>query len=72
MFSNDTKQLQNFFAFFSNSVVAPLQIMVTIILIYFQMKEATFVGVGYMIVLLPANGILFGNVVIHQNKNTCH
>jgi ABC-type transport system involved in cytochrome bd biosynthesis fused ATPase/permease subunit len=60
MFSNDTKQLQMFMNFFSNTMVAPLQIIVSIVLIYFQMQVATFVGVGFMFLLLPTNGFLFG------------
>ena len=68
MFSNDTKQLQMFMNFFSNSVIAPFQIIVSIVLIYFQMKEATFVGVGYMLVLLPANGFLFSTLQAMRRK----
>lgn len=68
MFSNDTKQLQMFMNFFSNSVIAPLQIVVSIVLIYFQMREATFVGVGYMLLLLPANGILFTTLQALRRK----
>jgi ABC-type multidrug transport system fused ATPase/permease subunit len=62
MFSNDTQQLQRFMQFFNISVIAPLQIAVTLYLIYEQVQEATFVGLGYIIILVPINGIIFAKV----------
>ena len=62
MFSNDTKQMESFLFFVLNTLVAPLQIIVCLILIYQQVQEATFVGLGYMILLFPLNGILFGTM----------
>jgi ABC-type multidrug transport system fused ATPase/permease subunit len=59
MFSNDTKQLQNFLYFFNNVVIAPFQIVACIVLIYMQVGPATFVGVGLMIISIPLNLFIF-------------
>ena len=60
MFSNDTRQIENCLFFALNIIVAPMQIAVSLALIYQQVKEATFVGLGYMVILFPLNGFLFG------------
>lgn len=60
MFSNDTKQVQNFLNFANNVAIAPLQIIVTLYLIYREVGVATFAGLGYMIIIAPLNSIVFG------------
>jgi len=59
MFSNDTAQLQRFLYFFNNCCMAPAQIIVSLALIYQQVGAATFVGLAFMVVLLPLNGAIF-------------
>eukprot|EP01038_Epipyxis_sp_PR26KG_P009307 gene9307-12539_t len=59
MFANDTKQIQNFLYFFNNLLVAPIQIAVTLYLIYLQVGIATFVGLGYMALNAPLNAVVF-------------
>lgn len=59
MFATDTKQLQGILFFASMIVFAPAQIAVAIVLIYQQVAEATFVGVGFMIAIAPLNVVIF-------------
>lgn len=69
MFSNDTKQIEEFLFFALNIVVAPVQIAVCLALIYQQVQEATFVGLGYMFFLFPLNAIVFGYMyMLRQQK----
>ena len=60
MFANDTKQIQNLLYIFNNLLVSPLQIAVTIYLIYLQVGVSTFIGLGYMVLVTPLNGVVFG------------
>lgn len=60
MFSNDTGQLQRFLFFLNNCALAPAQIAVALALIYQQVGPSTFVGLGFMLILMPFNGIIFG------------
>lgn len=60
MFSNDTKQVQNFLNFANNVAIAPLQIIITLYLIYREVGVATFAGLGYMIIIAPLNSVVFG------------
>ena len=46
MRSDDTSQLQRFIQFGGMTMVAPLQIIISLILIYQQVGNATWVGVG--------------------------
>ena len=59
MFSNDTRQLENCLFTLLNTFVAPFQIVIALVLIYLQVREATFVGLGYMIILFPLIGGFF-------------
>lgn len=59
MFANDTRQIQNFLNFANNICIAPLQIAVTLYLIYREVGVATFVGVGYMLIIAPLNSLTF-------------
>lgn len=58
----DTMQLQRFLQFVGFTVVAPLQIIVALVLIYMQVGNATWVGVGYMVFLAPINMWVFSVV----------
>lgn len=58
MFANDTKQIQFFLYVVNNMVVAPFQIVLILYLIYLQVGVATFVGLAYMILITPFNGIM--------------
>jgi hypothetical protein len=68
MMSNDTAQMQRFLQFIGNFLVAPLQIIVALVLIYQQVQNATWVGVGYMIALAPVNMLIFSIVGKMRNK----
>lgn len=62
MMSNDTSQLQRFLQFFGFTLVAPVQIVIALVLIFRQVGNATWVGVGFMLLLVPVNGLVFGSV----------
>jgi len=62
MMSNDTSQLQRFLQFGGMTMVAPLQIIIALILIYQQVGNATWVGVGFMVALAPVNVVVFSVV----------
>lgn len=62
MMSNDTTQLQRFIQFGGMTLVAPIQIVISLILIYRQVGPATWVGVGFMVVLAPVNVVVFSIV----------
>merc|ERR1712232_944378 len=55
MMSNDTMQLQRFLQFIGMTMGAPIQIVIALYLIYQQVGNATWVGVGYMVLLAPVN-----------------
>jgi len=55
MMSNDTMQLQRFLQFAGFTFIAPLQIIIALVLIYKQVGNATWVGIAYMIFLMPIN-----------------
>ena len=59
MFATDTKQLQGLMFFASFIFFAPAQIAVALVLIYQQVYEATFVGIGFMMAVAPINIIVF-------------
>jgi len=59
MFSTDTKQLQSLMYFASMIFFAPIQIAVALALIYQQVTESTFVGLGFMIFIVPFNIFVF-------------
>lgn len=67
MMSNDTAQLQRFLQFVGMTIVAPLQIIIALILIFRQVGNATWVGVGFMIFLIPINTIIF-SIVAKQRR----
>jgi ATP-binding cassette subfamily C (CFTR/MRP) protein 1 len=62
MMSNDTQQLQRFLQFFGFTLVAPIQIVISLILIYRQVGNATWVGIAFMICLIPVNVVVFSKV----------
>lgn len=62
MMSNDTAQLQRFLQFVGMILVAPIQIVVALALIYQQVGNATWVGVGFMVFLAPINTWVFSVV----------
>mmetsp|Transcript_24347 Transcript_24347/g.52185 ORF Transcript_24347/g.52185 Transcript_24347/m.52185 type:complete len:1508 (-) Transcript_24347:383-4906(-) len=68
MMSNDTQQLQRFLQFFGFTLIAPIQIIISLILIYRQVGNATWVGVGFMLCLVPVNGVVFSNVSKMRRK----
>ena len=59
MMSNDTQQLQRFLQFFGFTLVAPIQIIISLVLIYRQVGNATWVGIAFMLCLIPINGVVF-------------
>lgn len=62
MMSNDTTQLQRFLQFAGMTLVAPIQIIISLALIYQQVGNATWVGVGFMLFLAPINVVVFSVV----------
>jgi len=68
MMSNDTMQLQRFLQFIGLTMVAPLQIVIALYLIYQQVGNATWVGVGYMVILAPVNMWVFSVVSKMRRK----
>jgi ATP-binding cassette subfamily C (CFTR/MRP) protein 1 len=62
MMSNDTTQLQRFLQFAGMTLVAPFQIIISLVLIYGQVGNATWVGVGFMLFLAPVNTVVFSVV----------
>ena len=68
MMSNDTQQLQRFLQFFGFTLIAPIQIIISLVLIYNQVGNATWVGIGFMFCLVPVNGVVFANVSKMRRK----
>jgi ATP-binding cassette subfamily C (CFTR/MRP) protein 1 len=68
MMSNDTTQLQRFLQFAGMTMVAPLQIIISLVLIYGQVGNATWVGVGFMLFLMPINVVVFSTVSKMRRK----
>ena len=62
MMSNDSTQLQRFIQFGGMILVAPLQIIISLYLISRQVGAATWVGVGFMVLLAPVNIVVFSVV----------
>ena len=58
MVSNDTKQLQLFLSFINNITVAPFQILLALALAYQQVGVVMFIGLGFIVVLIPINGFI--------------
>ena len=48
--------------------VAPAQIVLCLYLIYTQVGEAMFVGLGFMIFLIPIQAFVFINLFVYQKK----
>lgn len=59
MMSSDTLMIAGFFASCTNFFAAPCIVALAIYLIYQQVGSATWVGVAYMILLAPANAVVF-------------
>mmetsp|Transcript_5471 Transcript_5471/g.6020 ORF Transcript_5471/g.6020 Transcript_5471/m.6020 type:complete len:1426 (+) Transcript_5471:82-4359(+) len=68
MMSNDAAQLQSFLKFGGMTAVAPLQIIISLFLIYQQVGNATWVGVGFMVILAPINVVIFSVVSKMRRK----
>eukprot|EP00026_Physarum_polycephalum_P000575 Phypoly_transcript_00576.p1 GENE.Phypoly_transcript_00576~~Phypoly_transcript_00576.p1 ORF type:complete len:1455 (+),score=279.81 Phypoly_transcript_00576:408-4367(+) len=56
--SNDAQRMVDTFQIVNNGLVAPFQIIVAIILMYRVIGWPTFVGLGFMILTFPTNGII--------------
>lgn len=68
MMSNDTAQLQRFLQFFGFILVAPIQIIVALVLIYQQVGNAVYVGVAFMVLLVPVNSLVFSKISKMRRK----
>ena len=66
--STDTTQLMRFLQVVGQFLVAPLQIVITLVLIYQQNQNSTWVVVGYMIALAPINMSIMTVVAKMRNK----
>ena len=62
MMSNDTSQIQRFLQFSGFFLVAPLQIILCLVLIFQQVGHSMWVGLAFMILLAPANGFMFAKL----------
>ncbi|GKZ00646.1 hypothetical protein MPSEU_001016800 [Mayamaea pseudoterrestris] len=67
MMSNDTAQLQRFLQFAGMILVAPIQIIIALVLIFQQVGNATWVGVGFMVMLIPVNTFIF-SIISKQRR----
>jgi len=72
MMSNDTMQLQRFLQFAGFTIIAPLQIIIALVLIYKQVGNATWVGIAYMVFLAPINMWVFSVVMKMRRKVLQH
>jgi len=72
MMSNDTMQLQRFLQFAGFTLTAPIQIIVSLVLIFKQVGNATWVGIAYMVVLMPVNMWVFSVVGRMRRKVLKH
>jgi len=72
MMSNDTMQLQRFLQFAGFTIIAPLQIIISLVLIYKQVGNATWVGIAYMVLLMPINTWVFAVVGKMRRKVLKH
>lgn len=68
MMSNDTAQLQRFLQFLGLILSAPFQIILALALIYLEVGNAMWVGVGYMLFLAPINTLVFSVVSKQRAK----
>jgi ATP-binding cassette, subfamily C (CFTR/MRP), member 1 len=60
--SNDSQQLQRLLMFVGMGFVAPVQIILALALIYREVGNAMWAGVGFMLLLAPLNGMVFGTI----------
>lgn len=67
-FSNDAMRVEMLMRFMSMIFVAPAQIVLCLYLIYTQVGEAMFVGLGFMIFLIPIQAFVFINLFVYQKK----
>jgi ATP-binding cassette subfamily C (CFTR/MRP) protein 1 len=72
MMSNDTMQLQRFLQFIGMTAISPIQIVIALALIYKQVGNATWVGVAYMVFLMPVNVWVFSVVGKMRRKVLKH
>ncbi|GMI57179.1 hypothetical protein TeGR_g343, partial [Tetraparma gracilis] len=68
MMSNDTTQLQRFLQFFGLVSVAPFQVGVALYLIWVQVGNSMFVGLGFLLGLAPINAFLFSFVAKYRKQ----
>lgn len=68
LFSNDALKVELFMKFLGFIFIAPIQIGLCLWLIYSEVGEAMFVGLGFMIFLIPIQGVVFGTLFAMQKK----
>lgn len=62
--SVDVNEVQNFaYPFGLQIISAPIMLIVSLILLYFQIKWATFIGLAIMAMSAPASGIFVGKII---------
>ncbi|GAM21228.1 hypothetical protein SAMD00019534_044030 [Acytostelium subglobosum LB1] len=57
LMSNDAQRMTEVFQLVNNGVFAPFQIIVCIVLLYISIGWPTFVGLAFMLITVPINGI---------------
>lgn len=62
MMSVDTNVIMRFIQLAGMTVVTPLQIVISLVLIEKQVGSATWVGIGFLFALVPLNAIIFSAV----------
>ena len=68
LFSNDAMRVEMLMKFMAMIFIAPIQVIVCLYLIYTQVGDAMFVGLAFMIFLIPIQGFVFGTLFMNQKK----
>ncbi|EFA76770.1 ABC transporter C family protein [Heterostelium album PN500] len=57
LMSNDAQRMIEVFIMVNNGIFAPVQIVVCVVLLYLKIKWITFVALGFMLLIVPINGV---------------
>jgi ATP-binding cassette, subfamily C (CFTR/MRP), member 1 len=70
LFGADILTIQNFFQFFGETIFAPLQLAIALSLIYYEVGNSMFIGLGILLLLLPLILILFILISLNRRKKS--
>lgn len=68
MFSQDTRTLGQFMMFINNAVMAPVEIVVALLLLYFQVDWSAFIGFSMLLCTIPLSQQVIGYVNTVRRK----